>query len=204
MSRRVSRLQSARHDVPVPCRAAGGNYEPVTPGRAWLTNQAPFPSLLVARTLYYLGTGVGGGARCRGGLRGVLGEGWAGQGSGWVVTGRYCGEMRQRVSAWWRSGCLGRSRGETASCAARPQAALCHHAGVVPSIAFVTFSGLCGLWVLCGDTPDRAVGRQIPRESWLAPMLSPLRSRQTAATLMSPLTGDTAARPPYAAKRSRS
>ena len=31
-------------------------------------------------------------------------------------------------------------------------------------------SGLCGLFALCGETPDRAIGRKIPRESWLAPM----------------------------------
>ena len=31
-------------------------------------------------------------------------------------------------------------------------------------------SGLCGLCALCGETPDRAGGRQVPRESWLAPM----------------------------------
>jgi hypothetical protein len=31
-------------------------------------------------------------------------------------------------------------------------------------------SGLCVLCVLCGETPDRAVGRRIPQESWLAPM----------------------------------
>jgi hypothetical protein len=29
---------------------------------------------------------------------------------------------------------------------------------------------LCVLCGLCGETPDRAVGGQIPRESWLAPM----------------------------------
>jgi hypothetical protein len=31
-------------------------------------------------------------------------------------------------------------------------------------------SGLCALCALCGETPDRTVGRQVPRESWLAPM----------------------------------
>jgi hypothetical protein len=30
-------------------------------------------------------------------------------------------------------------------------------------------SGLCGLCGLCGETPDRTVGRQVPRELWLAP-----------------------------------
>jgi len=31
-------------------------------------------------------------------------------------------------------------------------------------------SGLCGLCALCGETPDRAGGHQVPRESWLARM----------------------------------
>jgi hypothetical protein len=31
-------------------------------------------------------------------------------------------------------------------------------------------SGLGGLCALCGETPDRAGRRQIPRELWLAPM----------------------------------
>jgi hypothetical protein len=32
-------------------------------------------------------------------------------------------------------------------------------------------SGLGGLCALCGETPDRAGDRQVPKESWLAPMV---------------------------------
>jgi len=41
-------------------------------------------------------------------------------------------------------------------------------------------SGLCGLCALCGETPDRTGGRQVPRESWLARMTPALPRRERA------------------------
>ena len=51
MSKRRIWMQSARHDVPIPCHATEENYEPVTPVRIVVTNLARFRSLPVAQSL---------------------------------------------------------------------------------------------------------------------------------------------------------
>ena len=56
-------------------------------------------------------------------------------------------------------------------------------------------SGLCGLCALCGETPDRAGGHQVPRESWLARMRVRERGRCALSHGRAPLPPRFARRP---------
>jgi hypothetical protein len=126
--------QPTPHDVPIPCRANGRNYESVTSLRTRRANPARFRSIRVARGLRCLSLlwERGGGAQYVGACRGTVwrrvGVRMGGVGG---VRGKVPRGSEAEAFAWWRSGCLGWFLGVTGSWMSRPQAALRHHAGWV-------------------------------------------------------------------------
>jgi hypothetical protein len=122
------------HDVPIPCRANGRNYESVTSLRTRQENPARFRSIRVARGLRCLSLlwERGGGAQYVGACQGVcVAAGWGPDGRRGRRDGEgaegFRGESLCVVAEWL----LGLVSGGTGSWMSRPQAALRSSCGVL-------------------------------------------------------------------------